>query len=115
MASPKVELLAAWQHPLKLISTASGRSVFRDPYIDRIAAATTGSGSGHGAGCIDMTCPFCSRDEGNNNGRSRIMATTRTGSRTSSGASRISHQGRPSAQICRLQLANQQVTALRPS
>jgi hypothetical protein len=22
-----------------------------------------------------MTCPFCSRDEGNNNGRSRIIAT----------------------------------------
>jgi hypothetical protein len=55
--------------------TASGGSVFRDPYIDRIAAATTGSGSGHGAGYIDMTRPFCSRDEGDNNGRSRIMAT----------------------------------------
>jgi hypothetical protein len=55
--------------------TASGGSAFRDPYIAPIAAATTGSGSGHGTGCIDMTCPFCSQDEGNNSGRSSIMAT----------------------------------------
>ena len=75
--------------------TASGDSVFRDPYIAPIAAATTGSGSGHGTGCIDMTCPFCSQDEGNNSGRSSIiMATVTAGSRTSTGAPLISHQDR---------------------
>jgi hypothetical protein len=55
--------------------TASGSPVFRDPYIAPIAAATTGSGSGHGTGCTDMTCPFCSQDKRNNSGLSSTMAT----------------------------------------
>jgi hypothetical protein len=53
--------------------TASGGSVIRNPYIALVAAAATGSG--HEAGCIDMTRQFYSRDEENDNGRSRIMTT----------------------------------------
>ena len=75
--------------------TASGGSVFRDPYIARIAAATTGPGSGHGTGCIDMTRLFCSRDGGRAAAAARIMAsiTARVDHIARRGASRISHQG----------------------
>ena len=52
------------------------RAFFRTERIARIAAATTGSGSGHGTGCIDTTYQILRPGRGEGSDRSKIITTS---------------------------------------